>query len=244
MKLLPPVTRAWREAISRRHLPPLTETYSAYRACLRWDFGFSCAFCLLHESDIASCGVSGWGFMHIEHFVPRSSDPSRINDYENCLYICGRCNRARGNKMHETGGSTLLDPCNDAWERHFEAVADEVRPFAEDRDAAYTCATYDFNDPSKVRVRRIRRITIHQCRSFLDRVRRLHEALLDRAENEGDTAAVELAWEIRELRRQAYWDLLRFQAIPPDHDPVCHCRESAHLALPDVLEEQTWSLPS
>ncbi len=90
----------------------------------------------------------------------------------------------------------------------------------------------------------MRRVTINQCRRFLDRVRRLHEALLDRAENEGDTEAVELAWEIQELRRQAYWDLLRFQAIPPDHDPVCRCGKSTHLTLPDALEEQTWSLLS
>jgi hypothetical protein len=58
-KILPPVTQPWPQVIVRQHKPPEAK-YKTYRACLRWEFGFSCAFCLLHETDLMPCGAEGW----------------------------------------------------------------------------------------------------------------------------------------------------------------------------------------
>ena len=93
LPILPAVTLPWREKFFRRHTPSPVQGgdgYREYRACLRWEFGFSCAFCLCHESDLMLAGTEGWGLMQIEHFSPKSSDPDGRNDYSNCFYLCGR----------------------------------------------------------------------------------------------------------------------------------------------------------
>jgi len=90
MKLLPPSTKPPTQKIRRLHNPKATHGrygYRAYRACLRWEFGFSCAFCLLHEADLARQGVEGLGVTGIEHFSLASTHPESINDYDNCFYI-------------------------------------------------------------------------------------------------------------------------------------------------------------
>src|ERR1700730_10113620 len=110
IKILSLGTLPWPEAFSRRHRPPAAD-FSTYRPCLRWEFGFCCALCLLHESDIAACGATGWGIMSIEHLIPQSVAPERANDYLNCIYACGRCNRSRRNLQDLPSGARLLNPC-------------------------------------------------------------------------------------------------------------------------------------
>jgi hypothetical protein len=47
MKILPPATQPPRQPTIRRHEPKPAqgeEGYQAYRPCLRWEFGFTCAF--------------------------------------------------------------------------------------------------------------------------------------------------------------------------------------------------------
>lgn len=85
------------DAIERTHTPAAGR-YPTYRPCLRWDFAFACAFCLIHEADLAEHGVEGTGLTSIEHRVPRS-DPSAgeslTDDYSNCYYACRFCNGSR-----------------------------------------------------------------------------------------------------------------------------------------------------
>jgi hypothetical protein len=59
---LPPATHPWRRKIERQHLP-IEGSYSSFRPCVRWEFGFSCAFCLLHEADVMLSGAEGWGLI-------------------------------------------------------------------------------------------------------------------------------------------------------------------------------------
>src|SRR5437879_2619929 len=92
--MLPPQTHPPNEPIRRRHSPPRL-AYEEYRSCLRWEFGFTCAFCLLHEADFVEEGARGTGLMWIEHHVAQSADPALVDTYENCFYACRYCNGAR-----------------------------------------------------------------------------------------------------------------------------------------------------
>ena len=96
MKILPPTTEPPPEPTRRRH-EPAAGRYQTYRACLRWDFGFTCPFCLLHEADVVLHGAEGFGVFQIEHREPQHSEAGRelVDRYENVLYICVLCNRSR-----------------------------------------------------------------------------------------------------------------------------------------------------
>jgi len=96
MRILPPVTKPWRTRIVRRHEPPVgrgRRAHRRYRQCLRWEFGFTCAFCLCHEADLILHGVEGSGETGVEHFVPVSHDEAAVNEYRNCFYACRYCNQ-------------------------------------------------------------------------------------------------------------------------------------------------------
>ncbi len=83
MRILPESTKPSSRRIERRHGPEERtgrRGYRQYRDCLGWEFGFSCAFCLLHEADVISYGVEGFGVMGVEHFTPVSSDAEAVND--------------------------------------------------------------------------------------------------------------------------------------------------------------------
>ena len=73
MRILPLQSQPPSTTVDRRHTPrPTTGRfgYQGYRACLRWEFGFTCAFCLLHESDFVEHGAEGLGLLGVEHFLP------------------------------------------------------------------------------------------------------------------------------------------------------------------------------
>jgi hypothetical protein len=162
MKILPLRTLPPPSIISRRHTPKRAVGrfgYRAYRACLRWDFGFTCAFCLLHEADLAELGAEGLGLTSIEHFVPVSSEEGedKVNDYENCFYVCRFCNKSRSNSpIIDSEGQRLLNPCVEIWADHFLPTEDDrLNPL--DSNAVYTAKIYDLNDPRRMELRRWRR---------------------------------------------------------------------------------------
>ena len=70
MRALPPTTLPASEPIARRHAPD--GAWASFRACLRWEFGFTCAFCLLHEADFLEHGAEGSGLFATEHHVARA----------------------------------------------------------------------------------------------------------------------------------------------------------------------------
>jgi hypothetical protein len=123
MKILPLQTLPPQKKVERRHAPPETTGrygYREYRSCLRWEFGFTCAFCLLHEGDLADLGAEGMGLTWIEHFLPASLDAEKVNEYENCFYTCPFCNRSRGTAPAvDEKGRKLINPCSHAWAERF-----------------------------------------------------------------------------------------------------------------------------
>ena len=129
MDILPARIEPFCHLIRRVHAPtPLSSEggYRAHRPCLRWEFGFTCAACLLHESDFTEYGTEGTGLMTIEHLEPRSADPARANDYDNCIYLCRFCNGERSDKpVVNKDGDHLLNPTEVVWADHFEVDGDE-----------------------------------------------------------------------------------------------------------------------
>lgn len=243
MKILPPVTEPWRQAINRRHTPKSSRGargYRSYRPCLRWEFGFSCAFCLCHEVDLAPYLIEGSGLTHGEHFIPKSRDESRRNTYKNLFYVCRFCNVSRHIALNEGSDGQLVDPCERAWHEVFILSRDMIRPRdKKDLDATYTLKTYKLNDAPKVRMRRLRRHAIRKRLRSLEETRTSERDLLDLAEAAGKVGPAEIAKTIWNLRWHAYMDLCRFRAIPGDRDASCRCHTTTHHTLPRVLEKQT-----
>jgi hypothetical protein len=121
MKIVPLMTLPSTKPFARTHSPK-PAGYRTYRPCLRWEFGFTCALCLVHEADLHEFGLAeGWGLTWIEHRETQSSEPGKANDYSNCIYACRLCNAARNDKpLQDALGNRVLDPTLDAWADHFD----------------------------------------------------------------------------------------------------------------------------
>ncbi len=244
MRILPPQLVPWRVAVERRHTPHAAQGrygYRTYRQCLRWEFGFTCPFCLCHEADFAPRGAEGLGVTQIEHFVPVSHDEEGTNDYLNCFYICRFCNQDRGvaATIEPEDGSRLLNPCNDVWSQHFVAEGDELRPVEGSRDAAYTYMSYDLDDPRKIEMRRFRRETVEACLRLIERGEAVLERVLDRAFQTQEPALVDEAKLIEEALRRAWRELESFKVVPRDARSSCACGGEGLHVVPMPLLEQT-----
>ena len=249
MLILPPRTFPPPGRIERRHTPAPTSGrhgYRSYRACLRWEFGFTCAFCLLHESDLTEHGIEGTGLTGIEHFSPVSAAQERTNDYGNCFYACRFCNGARSSSpTADPAGRKLLNPCDEAWGTHFAYDEDRLLPRERDVDAAYTEEIYDFNDPRRVAIRRWRRERLEEHLRVLREGPPLIRALLDACAEVEPARGEQLlrgAQAIRDDVQRALRDLQRFAAIPQDADLTCRCGREGHHALPQYLVDQTFEI--
>ena len=168
MMVLPPSTLPWESRIKRQHQPRKEKGrrgYTKYRQCLRWEFGFTCSFCLVHEADLSIHGAEGTGTFQVEHFLPVSHDRAGTNVYKNCFFICRFCNSSRGAQQNvdPQTGSSLINPCTHTWKDHFQFKDDELLPADDDDDASYTHDKYDINEPRKTGMRRRRRETISEA---------------------------------------------------------------------------------
>jgi hypothetical protein len=249
MNILPDRTAPATSTVDRRHSPS-ESAYPTYRPCLRWEFGFSCAFCLVHEADLVEHGAEGTTLTSIEHGVPQSRDPSGalVNRYTNCFYSCRFCNRARGFVPNmDATGRRLLDPCQDAWGAHFTAVDDRLLPRAGDRDATRTYYAYDLDDERKREMRRTREEVLRDAFRVLVEGAECSKRLLKIAARTSapDRAVImDAARQIREKMARARRDLVRFSAVPRDADPICRCPSPADTCLlPPFLEAQLRPLP-
>lgn len=247
MKILPRCTLPPHVKIDRRHNPRKVWSrfgYRAFRACLRWEFGFTCAFCLLHESDFTEFGAEGLGLLGIEHFSPVSADPGQSGSYANCFYCCRFCNENRWKTSAvDPRGSKLLNPCTHVWGRHFFVSEDHLLPLEADADAVYTAASYDLNDPRKRAMRQARRKRLDEGLSLLEEGPGLIASTLAacrRAKTRQEAAALlAVADRLRQQVLRAVKEVLRHVAVPMDADRSCRCGTTEGRALPDWLEAQT-----
>ncbi len=244
MKILPAVLRPWSRKIRRRHQPATAKGrygYRKYRQCLRWEFGFTCAFCQCHEADLRLHGVEGTGLTQIEHFTP-VSQAGQTNDYNNCFYICCFCNSARGvaPSRDTQREARLLNPCNEIWDRLFDLKDDRLVPRSGAPDAVYTCEAYALNDPRKTWMRRQRRVALQDRLSFIERGQKTRDRLLEAASQRPDPGLVDAARVLDEALERARRDIERFVAIPIDARIPCSCGNDDELCqLPSVLAEQS-----
>ncbi|NUQ72524.1 MAG: HNH endonuclease [Polyangiaceae bacterium] len=258
MDILPARTRPYRRRIRRQHKPAEATYYGGYRSfrpCLRWEFGFTCSVCLLHEGDLLEAGAARSGLMTIEHIEPQSTAAERANEYRNCLYLCRYCNTSRSDWPRvNADGHRLLDPTSAIWADHFVIGIedDRLEPVPGDADARYTHEVYDIDEPRKMFLRRERRERMMDALVLVREGPAERDFLLRKAgELEARGSSEDMA-EAARLRRgadlhglsiaRAWKDLLRYRAIPEDHDKVCRCSQSRALRLPAVLGEQVVKL--
>lgn len=105
----------------RNRKPPDGKPYGSYKDCLRLDFEFRCAYCLIHEAD-----YQGHESFEVDHFVPKSNDATLERVYSNLYYACHLCNRWGRKGAHwptedeAVRGERFVDPCAENWEAHVE----------------------------------------------------------------------------------------------------------------------------
>lgn len=108
----------------RRENAPLGKTYQEYKPLLRDDFHQRCGYCGDHEYFRET-------FYEIDHFVPKTLDSGKENDYFNLVYSCRSCNNSKRAKW-PTGDATLpndgqkgwIDPCDEQFSAQFDRLED------------------------------------------------------------------------------------------------------------------------
>lgn len=222
-------------ALTRNHHPPRVR-YREYRACLRWEFAFTCSICQLHESDVVRYGAEGWGIQHAEHIAPRSHDPTRSDEYANILFVCRLCNTARSDRpVVDRIGRRLLDPTRDIWSEHFLLEDDHLLP--KSPNGEYTAVAYNINDPRKVKLRKLRRISIERLVRLIHRrlqdVEDLHAGPRDDIDRPLARAREDIGAYIEQLDEYPW--------IPRDAPTMCRCDYPCQ--IPSVYDEQRTHLP-
>ena len=241
MQVLPPRTLLPKTPIRQRHNPRPVDWQGGYRKygpCLRWDFGFTCAFCLLHEADLVRHGVSGLGIFTAEHFEPQSVSEQAINDYSNLVYACRWCNRARSVAPGTTSSCRLLNPTQDSWAHHFQIEEDNFRSRAGDADALYTCDAYNLNDGRKVALRDIRHKTLSEAIPLVKKGPAALEELTDLAEKHLTQELIEAHKALSAAIRLATLNLESYLATPLDAPTQCRCGTTNMHSLPEEFAEQ------
>jgi hypothetical protein len=251
MQILPLTTQPPNKPFTYRHAPKPGE-FHTYRNCMRWEFGFTCPFCLIHESDIVRGGCAeGFGLTGIEHVLPQSTHDDQKHIFTNCLYCCQMCNRSRSKKpleevkANKKTGRRLLIPTAEKWADHFVSHGDELHPVVGDDNAKYTHEAYEIDDPRKIRLREMRRKLYEDHFSFLeddpmsqsDMLLKLAEDLT-RPADERDVL-IKVAKVMRAHVEHAVQDLESYEAIPKDAPKSCRCGVTKWHKLPESLQDQT-----
>lgn len=251
MKIRPAQLDLPSSPIARQHKPKKRtgkSGYRNYRQCLRWDFGFTCSLCGLHESDFKPTGVEGLAITSVEHVVAQSEDEDQRNDYNNCLYACMLCNTARNaTARRDAKGRRLLDPTQTSWADHFEFSGYELVARHGDADAEYTAESYDIGDPRKTRMRQFSAELLADRMLILTEALPKADRLLELAAEQDNRADAQLlvgaAQEIFRTACAAVVEMRSYRAIPHDAGKKCDCNHVPSLALPEHLSAQTIEVP-
>lgn len=243
MEILPPQQKLLTTPIQRRHKPILAtgeDGYQKYRPCLRWDFAFSCSFCLLHESDFIPGGIKRLPIFTAEHLQLQSECKSKINDYTNIVNSCTWCNNARRTSPINKHGSRLLDPTKDAWGVYFKIENNRITPLLEGSDASYTNETYKLNDDRKVALRERR------CKVISTSISRIKQWLehLEELKVWGENYPAERpkfqtrARQVRQAIYETYIILKEYSPVPHDAPTKCRCKTTEMHCLPSEFLKQ------
>jgi len=226
------------EPLARRHKPKPGK-YRDYSDCLRWEFGFSCAFCLVHDRDLNEHGLKGFGQMWVEHYVTQHQRPDLADTYSNCFYSCRFCNQSRSDTPHRRGARRLLNPCTTAWSDHFELQGDHLVPTSD--DGRFTEEIYDLNEERRILLRQNRNKTLKAAIRLIVDGPRVIRGLQKEAEglpwgplrSQNFLAAQLLRTELL----NAHQEIRRFRAIPVDAPTECRGKDDERV-LPRFLQDQ------
>ena len=103
-----------------------SHTNSTNKKHLARDFGHRCAYC----DDLDSYG-GGYRAYHVEHFAPKEKFPELQFNYDNLLYSCPWCNRAKWDtwpsddpQINIVGEEGFVDPCTLDYDTHLKRLSD------------------------------------------------------------------------------------------------------------------------
>lgn len=235
--VVPP--QPWHRRHQPMQAPDSKRGYEVYRTCLRWEFAFSCPFCLLHEVQIAPKGATGSALFWLEHIELQSQRSDLINVYSNLVYACRSCNRARKITPRQDAKSRrLLDPGSDAWTRHFTWEGFTLSPKTD--DGTYTKETYDLNSPAKVALREELAIAISDASELLQYGPQMLADLMEniRSLSGGRQATrFRLVSKLHRDIRNARATLLMLGPIPHDASQRCRCNTTDFHEVPSWLSQ-------
>lgn len=168
--------------IEREHKPVPGKGANGWRAfkpCLRYEFGFTCIYCRLRETDF---GFRPQAQFAVDHMQPQSKFPDRANNYDNCYYACGYCNSSKGDSCpspeEEARGFRFFDPCTDVAVEHFALDGDSIVALRESTIAQYTLEEVrNINKEHTTKARRRR--VMERIGQLIEWRRRLREASID-----------------------------------------------------------------
>jgi len=117
--------------IFRRSQPArLYRDYTEYRALLRQDFHYRCAYCLTHEYFVG--GEAGCTIDHHRPLRGPHARPDLLAEYTNLYWCCRECNENKGDiwpsPEEYARGYRFLDPCQpeDDHDRHWHVLPDGI----------------------------------------------------------------------------------------------------------------------
>lgn len=97
-------------------------TMSINKEHLMIDFSHKCAYCDDHDQY-----YGGSNNYHVDHFAPKATFDHLKFNYDNLLYTCPFCNRAKSDKWvgrdeHQNivGNCGFIDPCFPEYNKHLE----------------------------------------------------------------------------------------------------------------------------
>lgn len=109
--------------INRREYQ-IEKHYTEAKEILKEDFSGLCGYCGKNSNYLL------YNY-EIDHFVPRKIAPERENDYQNLVFACRKCNRAKshkwptGNKnIANNGKEGFVDPATSEYDKHLERDQD------------------------------------------------------------------------------------------------------------------------
>jgi hypothetical protein len=194
-----------------RSVVPVDLQYAEYREYLRYDFFYSCAYCTIGESE-----ASGIAFT-IDHYEPRTKNPSLLNDYGNLIYCCNPCNTYKSSRapsqQEQSKGYRFFRPDTDVFEHHFQKkdlLLEEKSPVG-----FYTLHAVNLNRQQLRRLRKLRH-DLFECEKFvLGGVLALRKFKLDQLPQEVKgraLRAINLAIDTQKKISHSIDDLLRTNA--------------------------------
>ncbi len=221
--------------------------YPEYKAYLRYDFFYACAYCTMTEAEAQAIRFT------IDHYEPRKARPDLEDDYTNLMYACDECNLRKGDRTPppaaRADGFRFFRPDQDRYHENFKNRG--VRLEAKTNTGHFSIEAIDLNRLSLRRLRDLRNRLTACDRYVAEGVAALRRFHIDQlpphfkakaARNIRKAAEVgeELATKIDDILRQFASSPL----VGPDPEaPAAAAERAARLKKMERLYPGAWRAP-